>query len=131
MEPLSKSRQIYFSHLHPDPNQAQSACIFLQALEGIKVMTAISAQQLHIEYHIEEICLQTIEEILIELGFHLDNSLIYKIKRALYYYTEETQRANLGMSSSPDSTKKIFIQNYQRRKHGCQDKRSEYWRYYL
>jgi len=42
---------------------------------------------------------QIIDEALIELGFHLDNSLLNKLLRALHYYSEEAQCANLGYHS--------------------------------
>ena len=86
---------------------------------------------LFVRYDITVVTLNILEEVLVELGFHLDNSLMYKLKRALYAYTEETQRANLGLEGESCADRKVFIQNYLRRRHGCRDDRPEHWRGYL
>ena len=49
-------------------------------------------------YDLRRITLQRIENALSELGYHLDNSLLCKLKRALFHYAEETQRENLAIA---------------------------------
>ena len=76
--------------------------------------------------------MKLIEDSLVELGFHLDNSLLYKLKRSLYHYTDETQRSNMGCCSDQcQCTREVFINRYQRLMHGCRDSRPRYWREYL
>ncbi|MDH5571711.1 MAG: hypothetical protein OEY89_08100, partial [Gammaproteobacteria bacterium] len=92
----------------------------------------ITPLHLNIKYDIQFLTLSIIEDSLIELGFHLDNSLMLQLKRALYKYTEETERANLGCGYSQDqSTRDIFIHRYQKQNHGCRDTRPKHWRDYL
>ena len=87
---------------------------------------------MRISYDVILITLEQIEAVLIEMGFHLDNRLIYRLKRALYHYTEETQRTNEGLSNCDnDCTQKVFIKRYQNIKHGCRDQRPSHWRKYL
>jgi hypothetical protein len=66
------------------------------------------------------------------MGLHIDNRLLYRMMRALYYYTEETERENLGCTH-PDSksTRQIFAHRYQHQDHGLRDQRPEHWRKYL
>jgi len=129
---LIKHREIFFSALHPDRKQAHSAMHLLSDVEGIERLQTISTVQLNVSYNLTYLTLQLIEETLIEVGFHLDSHLLYKLKRALYYYTEETQRANLVCPlEHSKSTRGLFVNRYQRLQHGCRDGRPECWRKYL
>ena len=129
---LLKHREIAFSKLHPDPNQAQTAILLLSDLEGVKHAHFVSPTFMRISYDVMHITLEQIESILTEMGFHLDNRLIYRMKRALYFYTEETQRANQGVArGDQNTTQKVFIKRYQSVKHGCRDQRPTHWRKYL
>jgi len=129
---LLKHREIAFSKLHPDPNQAQTATLLLSDLDGVRHVHFVSPTFMRISYQVLQISLQDIEDILKELGFHLDNRLIYRMKRSLYYYTEETQRANNGcIKGDSNCTQKVFIKRYQAMKHGCRDQRPAHWRKYL
>ena len=128
---LVKHREIRFCRLHPDNTQAHSASLILSNVEGIHRVQPVETHLLHVSYDISRITLNIIEEALGELGYHLDNSLMHKLKRALYYYTEETQRANLGLEGVCCRDKQMFINRYLRRRHGCRDERPEHWRNYL
>ena len=131
LQELIKQREIGFSELHPDPNQAQSALLLLSDAQGIEKVVPFSQYSIGVEFDIRQITLRIIEESLIELGFHLDNSLMSKLRRALFYYTEETQLENLGYSH-PDSksTTEIFINRYSQLQHGCRDERPVYYHHY-
>ncbi|MDJ0805631.1 MAG: hypothetical protein QNJ78_02240 [Gammaproteobacteria bacterium] len=127
-----KHRDIYFNELHPDPNQAQTAALLLADIKGIHQVTPTDPLHLSVSYHLMDISLEQIEDGLVEIGLHLDNSLLYRMKRALHYYTEETQRANHGcLHGSFNCTRKIFADRYQRLDHTCRDDRPEHWRKYL
>ena len=129
---LKKQREIIFDPLHPDPNQAQSATLALNDFNGIEQIDVLSPLRLIVRYHLSEVTLADIEFVLRELGYHLDNSIMSKMKRALYAYTEETERANMGYNSSQgQSTRDVFIKHYQKRPHGCRDPRPSHWRGYL
>lgn len=129
---LLKQREIAFCTLHPDPDQAGSAGTLLLEIEGVRRVEVIDAGTLVVHYHLLAICLADIEALLEHNGFHLDNRLMNKIKRALYHYTEETQRANLGCAKGEaNCTQKVFVNRYRKREHGCQDDRPEHWRRYL
>lgn len=129
---LIKRRDIHFSNLHSDSAQAQTAMFLLSDVVGIQDMVLINDLCLHISYDIRHISLELIEAVLQEVGFHLDNSLLVKLKRALYYYSESVQRDNLGcVEPDNNSTQKVFISKYQQRKHGCRDERPPHWRKYL
>lgn len=127
-----KHREIVFDAMHPDCDQAHTAVLSLADVEGVHHLQVISPTALRVTYDLLKISLQQIEDALADAGFHLSNKLMFKLRRALYYYTEETQRANAGCPQGDSScTRKIFIQRYRQLNHGCRDNRPEHWRKYL
>ena len=128
---FEKIREIQFTQPHEDSNQAQTAMLLLTGICGISHCTLLNANRLLIHYDIKEITLEIIETALREIGFHLDNNLLQKLKRALHYYTEETQRLNLGITRGTKDFTGAITEQYDRRKHGCRDTRAEHWREYL
>lgn len=131
-EDLIKRRELRFCHLHPDPNQAQSALLLLADAEGIHEITLVDELCLFIAYDVRVLTLESIELILTTLGYHLDNRLLSRMRRALYKYSEDTQRDNLGVSADiAENTTQVFIRSYTSHYHGCRDKRPDHWRKYL
>lgn len=132
MTNFTKQRDVMFNALHDDPSQALTASQMLVDLDGIVLAKAISDIHLVVHYDLRFFTLVDIEELLSTVGFHLDNSLLIKLKRALYRYTEETERANMGCPEGQSNcTREVFINRYQQLPHGCRDKRPDYWRDYL
>lgn len=130
-EELIKRRELRFCHLHPDPNQARSALLLLSDAFGVTDITLADELCLYISYDIRYMTLDAIEKVLTRLGYHLDSRLLCRMKRALYSYSEETQRANLGVSENTDNTTQVFVKRYSSNYHGCRDKRPDHWRKYL
>ncbi len=127
-----KKREIFFSEIHRDSNQAESALRMLENIQGILELEIVDPLQLNVYYDIRYLCLADIEEALMEVGFHLDNNLLLRLKRALYSYTETTERANIGCDRCQNqNTRDIFIDRYQQQRHGCRDHRPSHWRDYL
>ena len=129
---LIKHREIAFSALHPSPNQAQIAALFLADVSGILRTEPATPQLLHVSYNLMCISLEQIETALVDVGLHLHSGLIHRLKRALYYYSEETQRANCGCPRGQSNcTDQVFVTRYTRLNHDCRDTRPEHWRRYL
>lgn len=132
MTNFTKQRDVMFSPLHDDEHQALTASQMLVDLDGISSADVLSETHLIIKYDLRFFTLEDVEGLLTTVGFHLDNNLLIKIKRALYRYTEETERANLGcIDGQPNCTREAYINRYQKLPHGCRDKRLEHWRDYL
>jgi hypothetical protein len=129
-----KHRDIGFRDPHPDPQQAQTAMLFLADVEGVlhASIPEPARNSIHISYDLNLICLRLIEDLLAELGLHLDNSLLAKIKRALYYFSEDNELQSLSIRDDQDhSTREVFMRCYRCRTHGCRDGRPDHWRNYL
>jgi hypothetical protein len=131
VDELVKQREIRFWQLDAAANPARDAAQLLHGAPGIELVRTINTDSLCIQYLLTQTSLEVIEDALIGVGFHLDNSLLYKLKRSLIYYTEETQLMNLGQShDQASSTLDIFISSYEHRQHGCRDHREPYMRHY-
>ncbi len=127
-----KNRTITFTGPHTEADQAQTATQLLRDLDGVVDVHASNPLCLEIRYDLSRISRQIIEELLQEVGFHLDNGLLAKLKRALHYYTECIERENHGYEhDQAHNTRDVFIKRYLRRPHGCRDGRPDYWRRYL
>ena len=129
---LIKHREIAFAELHPDRQQAHTAAAALVDAPGVLRAEPLSPVLLGISYDLLQVTLEQIETALTEAGYHLSSRLLYKLKRALHYYTEETERTNNGCTRGDSNcTQRIFISHYGRHAHGCRDHRPEHWRKYL
>ena len=132
VDQLIKQREICFAPLHPDPHQARTALLLLDGIDGMESVWLLDDHRLEVRYDLRKLSLQVIEDLLVELGFHLDTHLLAKLKRALYHYTEETECANRGCEQpNSGATREVFVNRYQHLPHGCRDPRPEYWRRYL
>lgn len=128
---LIKNREIRFCSLNPRAHQAHSAVDLLAEIDGVHRAHPQTQHLLLVTYDIRRVTLAMIEEALSEVGFHLENSLMSKLKRALYYYTEDTLRANLGLEKGCIDCLELYVSRYQRRRHGCRDERPSHWRSYF
>jgi hypothetical protein len=127
-----KQREIVFNYPQAEKRPAFSASLLLTGLHGIESVNTLTAERMLISYDIQLITYDEIEQVLQEIGYHLDNSLFMKLKRALYNYTEETERANLDcINGQCKCTRDVFVKKYSIKPHGCRDPRPEHWRGYL
>jgi hypothetical protein len=127
-----KHREINFRDLHPDRNDARTAAEFLLGVDGVLSAEPQTPLILAVSYDLTLTCLQDLEEALDELGLHLDNGILFRVRRALYYYTEDTFRENCGCKrGGVNCTKRVFAKRYEALEHGCRDQRPEHWRRYL
>ena len=74
----------------------------------------------------------TLEAHMEDKGFHLDNTLMSKIVRALVHYVEETQLHNLGAPEKrlKRSSQEAYVKAWEHRPHGDHDEAPPEWREY-
>jgi len=76
--------------------QVPEAQALLASLPDIEVAPGTLPYGISVWYEITDHCMESLEKLLEDRGFHLDCTLYSKIIRALVYFTEETQRRNMG-----------------------------------
>lgn len=125
---LEKSRDIVF-HALPD-GQAERALALLDGLEGLTVAAGADGRRIRIRYNVCEYTLEGLETALTAQGFHLDNSLISRLRRALAYYCESVQRSNIAANEPDVKSQQAYVKVYERHLHGDRDDTPEAWRDY-
>ena len=128
---LRKKREILFAKF--PPGQVPEAADDLRRLDAIDVELRDEKRALGVDYELTRHTLRELDEHLVEKGFHLDNTLISKLTRALVYYIEDTQLHNIG---APDrrlkrsSQEAAYVHAWEHHAHGDHDDTPPEWREY-
>jgi hypothetical protein len=126
---LRKQREILFAKF--PPGQVPEAAGLLGRLERLEVRPEFERRQVGVTYSLADYTLQELEEHLIDRGFHLDNTLMSKLMRALIHYVEDTQLHNL---EAPErlikKSHEAYIHAWERHPHGDHDDTPPEWREY-
>jgi len=127
---LKKNREILFSKF--PPGQVPEAAGDLQALEALAVEPRFEKRSLGVHYDLQQHTLRELDDHLIDKGYHLDNTLMSKLTRALIYYVEETQLHNIGAPEKrlKRSAQEAYVQAWEHRPHGDHDDTPPEWREY-
>ncbi|HUX82381.1 MAG TPA: hypothetical protein VMV35_06055 [Halothiobacillus sp.] len=102
---LIKQREIRFRGPHHHGDQSSGATVFLGHLPGVIKAERLDAWCLTVNYDVQKICLRVIRRHLQLAGFHLDASLLVKMKLALIEYAEQNQRELMGLENFPLPTR--------------------------
>jgi hypothetical protein len=91
MDSTLRSRELVFCGPHWEADQAPSAALLLADSPMVSEVSVSGPNRVLIRYDLLEVTFAEIEAALQELGFHLDNSLLTRLRRAYYQYCEETR----------------------------------------
>ena len=128
---LKKQREILFAKF--PPGQVPKAADDLRRLGDLEAVEAQHEKRVvDVAYDLTHHTLQDLEEHLVDKGYHLDNTLMSKLVRALVHYVEDTQLHNLG---APDKRLKRTSQTaygkaWELHPHGDHDDTPPEWREY-
>jgi hypothetical protein len=115
-----KHREIRFSKL--PPGQIERAQSMLTLLPGIEVAAGLLPTTISVWYEVEDHTMQGLEAALRQEGFHLENTLIAKLIRALVYYSEETQLRNMhGPQRLLKKSHEVYSKAWDHHPHGDHD----------
>ncbi len=124
---IEKRREIVF---HPlPPGQVERALRQLADLPDLEVV-ALDALSLQVRYCVARYTLQDVEILLLSQGFHLENTLMIRIKRALVYYAEHVQRENMEQPEVRTKNYQAHMEGWGKRPHGDKDETPAEWRQY-
>jgi len=112
-------RQLTFTSL--PPGQAKQAMELLHDLPHLEVLGTVGDTGLLIRYELPFYTLARIEIALIDQGFHLDNSLLQKLRRALTHYLENLCCQNLTQPGQLERSRRIYARVYEHHPHGDHD----------
>ena len=123
-----RTRQLNFTRL--PPGQAKEALLLLHDLPHLTVLNTVGDTGLLLRYELPYYTLEKIEFALLDQSFHLDNTLLAKLRRAIIYYYENIQCQNLTQPAQRERTRRIFAQVYEHHAHGDHDDTPPEWRDY-
>lgn len=124
---VDKLREIVFHPLPPE--QIERALELLGDMPGLKAIRT-GPQTLQISYRITDHSLQDVEAMLGMQGFHLEATLLIRVKRALAYYCEHVQRKNLHKPEVQTKKYKPHMEAWEKNPHGDHDETPTEWRQY-
>lgn len=90
-----RCRRVYLKPCDDPERDAHAACEALVNLEGIVLAAPHTEQSLHIIYSLDELTFEIIIELLEELGYLPDNSLLMSLRNTIFCYLEENARDNM------------------------------------
>lgn len=126
---LIKQRDILFAKF--PPGQVPEAADQLARLERLAVAAAVERRAVNVRYALTDYTLRELEAHMEDKGFHLDNTLMSKIVRALVHYVEDTQLHNLD---APERLIKradeAYVHAWEQHPHGDHDDTPPEWREY-
>ena len=125
-----KKREILFSKF--PPGQVPEAADDLGKIEALEVEPKYERRSLGVAYDLAAHTLREIDEHLVDRGYHLDNTLLTKLTRALIYYVEETQLHNMGAPEKrlKRSSQEAYVKAWELHPHGDHDDTPPEWREY-
>lgn len=89
--------------------QAEQAMQLLRTLEDLEVELGPGKHCITVGYDLCNHTLERLETLLTNHGFHLDNSLLQRIRRALICHSEKCQLENLGAPTREDRLRWIYL----------------------
>ncbi|RIX48819.1 MAG: hypothetical protein D3M94_02600 [Rhodocyclales bacterium GT-UBC] len=126
---LKKNREILFAKF--PPGQVPEAADDLKRLDEVEVAPR-TERAVGVAYELQQHTLQELEEHLEDKGYHLDNTLMSKLTRALIHYVEDTQLHNLGAPEKrlKRSSQEAYVKAWELHPHGDHDDTPPEWREY-
>lgn len=127
---LKKKREILFSKF--PPGQVPEAADDLKHLDEVDVDPKYEKRSVGVSYELTNHTLRELDEHLVDKGFHLDNTLMSKLTRALIYYVEDTQLHNMDAPERrmKRSSQEAYGKAWEQHPHGDHDDTPPEWREY-
>ena len=92
-----RCRHIYLKQSDDRSKQAVAACEAFAGMEGILLAAPIDANNIHLIYSLNHFSFEMINEVLDELGFELEDSILLSLRNTIYQYLEENARDNMNI----------------------------------
>jgi len=116
-----KHREIRFCKLKQTQLVADALAL-LATLPRLEVAPGTLPNGVSVWYEISDHCMEGLEKLLEDRGFHLENTLYCKLIRALVYFTEETQRRNMVQPERLiKKSHEVYSQAWEHHPHGDKD----------
>ena len=116
-----RCRRIYLKQSDNPAYQAEAACDALTNIEGILLAAPFSAHCIHIIYSLDKLTFEIVVELLDELEFETDKSLLLSLRNTIFCFLEDNARDNMHIdvtefqqdeSETPDTPQQLDDEKY-------------------
>ena len=90
-----RCRLIYLRHSDDLSRQAEAACDKLAGIEGILLAAPADQYSIHLIYSLDHLSFELVVDLLNELGFEMDDSILLALKKTIYQYLDTNARENM------------------------------------
>jgi hypothetical protein len=90
-----RCRRIYLKQSDNPAYQAEAACDALTNIEGILLAAPFNAHCIHIIYSLDKLSFEIVIELLDELEFETDKSLLVSLRNTIFCFLEDNARDNM------------------------------------
>jgi len=95
-----RCRLIILRQSADESRQAEAACDVLAGVEGILLAAAFDSCSIHLIYSLDQISLELVTDLLNELGFELDNSILVTVRSTIYQFLDDNARDNMHIDGT-------------------------------
>jgi hypothetical protein len=95
-----RCRLIYLRESADQSKQAGVACDKLAGIEGILLAAPVDQHSIHLIYSLDHLSFELIIDLLNELGFEMDDSILLSLQKTIYQYLDTNARENMHVDVS-------------------------------
>ena len=90
-----RCRHIHLKQSDNPVHRADEACTALTSIDGILLAAPCSEYSVHIIYSLDKLTFEIVIELLIELGFVMDDSFLISLRNTIFCFLEDNARDNM------------------------------------
>jgi len=95
-----RCRLIYLRQTADLSKQADAACDTLAGIEGILLAAPADLHSIHLIYSLDYLSFELIIDLLDELGFEMDHSILLVLQKTIFQYLDTNARENMHIDVS-------------------------------
>ena len=95
-----RCRLIYLRQIADPCKQADAACDTLAGIEGILLAAPADLYSIHLIYSLDHLSFELIIDLLDELGFEMDDSILLVLQKTIFQYLDTNARENMHIDVS-------------------------------
>jgi hypothetical protein len=92
-----RCRLIYLKQTDNITNQAEAVCEAVAGIEGIILAAPSDCHSVHLIYSLNNLSFELLTDLLNELGFELDNSILLSLRSTIFQFLETNVRDNMDI----------------------------------
>ena len=90
-----RCRLIYLRQSSNPSKQAEAACDRLAGIEGVLLAAPSGPYSIHLIYSLDHLSFELIIDLLNELEFEMDDSILISVQKTIYQYLDTNARENM------------------------------------